>query len=260
MKFILALIVFLNLNITAAALDNQKINEKLFHQALEQIKEVYLTIVAGEEFEIIYRGRWEKSAVNAFSIYSDKSRVIIINGGLARAKHMTYDGLIMTICHELGHSFAGAPRKPQTSLPQWSSAEAQSDYYASSKCAKRYFEKFYQAVKFEELKLPILAHNLCLEEYGEGMDYNICLRTIKASESVTKALALEYEGSDKISIATPDLSTVISTNMGYPNYQCRLDTLFRGAVCNKHYSNNDYCLRENGDYNGARPECWYKRY
>jgi hypothetical protein len=106
--------------------------------------------------------------------------------------------------------------------------------------------------------LPVIAHNLCLKEYGRGKDYSICLRTIKAAEAVTKALALEYEGSEKISIATPDRTIVTSTNLSYPKYQCRLDTYFRGAVCNKHFSEKEYCLRINGEINGARPRCWYR--
>ncbi len=254
MKVILIVLLFLQVQFVYA--DN--VSEKEFNRAISEVEDLYRPIIETEDFDVVIRGRWENSAVNAYTIYGDHRRAIIINGGIARAKHMTYDGLIMTLCHELGHNFGGLPKKPQTHLPEWSSAEAQSDYYSANKCAKRYFERYYHEVSFDEIMLPIAAHNLCKEEYGEGMEYSICLRTIKGAEAVMKALALEYEGSDQISIATPENTFVDETNTGYPSMQCRLDTYFRGAVCNKSYSDDEYCLRKNGDYNGARPRCWYR--
>ena len=53
-------------------------------------------------------------------------------GGLARHKLVTPDGFALVACHEMGHHLGGAPRRGG-----WASNEGQSDYYATTKCARR---------------------------------------------------------------------------------------------------------------------------
>ncbi len=58
---------------------------------------------------------------------------------------------------------------------------------------------------------------------------------------------------------------VITTNVGYPSYQCRLDTYFAGALCgvdidakqsfNMRQDYKSACLRSNNQITGARGLC-----
>jgi len=64
---------------------------------------------------------------------------------------------------------------------------------------------------------------------------------------------------------TPDTKKASRTNHNHPEPQCRLDTYFAGAICDKdHYAdidnddvNKNLCARSEGFILEARPLCWY---
>jgi len=65
---------------------------------------------------------------------------------------------------------------------------------------------------------------------------------------------------------TPDPSVVSKMDDAHPATQCRLDTYFEGALCDKdvngELSNKDYktgtCTQAAGYTFGYRPLCWFK--
>jgi hypothetical protein len=65
---------------------------------------------------------------------------------------------------------------------------------------------------------------------------------------------------------TPDNNVVMRTYDGHPRAQCRLDTYFQGALCDKasnlDFSNTDpavgACIKRDGYTQGLRSLCWYK--
>jgi hypothetical protein len=64
---------------------------------------------------------------------------------------------------------------------------------------------------------------------------------------------------------TPDMSQVKRTDDAHPEAQCRLDTYFAGATCDKDFNENvsetdptvATCSEEKGDKASFRPRCWY---
>src|SRR4051812_30887126 len=60
-----------------------------------------------------------------------------ISGGLATRPSVTEDVLILIGCHEIGHLMGGEPLKSPGYII---SAEGQADYYATLKCARKYFQ------------------------------------------------------------------------------------------------------------------------
>lgn len=72
-----------------------------------------------------------------------KNYFVIVNRGLIENPKLSLDGFRMILCHEVGHLFSGAPRRP---IPvEWDgptapdslsflSSEGQSAYYATAVC------------------------------------------------------------------------------------------------------------------------------
>jgi hypothetical protein len=65
---------------------------------------------------------------------------------------------------------------------------------------------------------------------------------------------------------TPDANVVKKTDDSHPAHQCRLDTYFQGALCDKSFNddvsqkdeNVGTCTTKMGDTIGTRPLCWFK--
>lgn len=231
-------------------------NEELFKQFVYEIRDLYRPIIAEQPFELVFVPQWNKTAVDSYTILASK-HMIFINGGIARAKYMTKDALALVVCHEIGHNLGGYPQKPFIGGAPWSSAEGQADYYAASKCLKRYFDENYREVDNGEVVHSPLALDRCREVYREGREFNTCLRIVKAGEAIIATLSAEYLGHTNQSIATPSTFVVDETNVQYPSMQCRLDTYFRGALCDFDYHGDEYCTDKDRPY-GARPHCWFK--
>lgn len=245
----LLIALFVSFNLLASP---STVTKEQFLRTMDEIRALYGPIVAQQDFGVIIVPKWESDAVNAYTVDSSE-RVIFIMGGFARAPHMTVDGVALTLCHELGHNLAGDPMRPMYVGEPWSSVEGQSDYYATSKCLKRYFDEYYREVDPVKMNLSPRAVSKCLEVYGEGRDNQICLRSMIAGRQVARTLAQEFMGHTNISYDTPSLEIASETNESYPPMQCRLDTYFNGALCDVDYRSSEYCL----EGPGARPRCWY---
>lgn len=185
---------------------------------------------------------WEKPFFTAWAA-QDKPNQYSLNfwGGLARIPGMNDEGMALTACHEVGHILGGTPR---IKIPQflWSSAEGQSDYYATSKCLKTYFKYLHQTVK---LKVPQTlsetAFTLCRTSFAQETDFLVCLNTHKGIEAFAAMLMHLTQYEREFSIETPSRERVRETMFdSYPEPQCRLDTLVAGALGN------------------PRPGCWFR--
>ncbi len=153
---------------------------------------------------------------------------IYIFGGYAKQKFMTLDGLALTICHELGHAFAGAPFKNNGA-----SVEAQSDYFAAKTCLPLFFK--YMASTDEFLD-DNYVYNLCEKS---APDQKFCLRAFKAFESMLKYFESLGEVAYFHDIDRSIVEELNTNNSFYPNAQCRIDTMIQGLL------------------NKERPLCWY---
>lgn len=227
--------------------------EKLFAKSIEERGAVRLVIKAD----------WKDATVNAFATREVETWSVHIPGGIARAPGMTKDSLALIVCHELGHHLGGAPR---TFLYEgWPSAEGQADYWATSKCLKKYYKEL--ALDSVTIVPPIsekITHD-CTSVYKTLEEQKICIRSAMASIDFGNFLNALPDAKAPVNINTPDTRHVKGTNTNdYPRPQCRLDTLYQGGLCtissNEATSEVDPIVASCMDYSklGARPRCWFK--
>ena len=242
---------------------NVNITHAVFNQCIDDIESLYKPIIK-ERFDAKLKvvRKWEDGTVNAYALQRGKNWEVHMFGGLARHKAITPDGFRAVICHELGHHAGGAP-KIRNWTSSWASNEGQSDYFAMTKCLKRFFKKDIDKTLtlFDENE-DTIATAKCALVYTEIEDMAICVRELKASLSLATLLA----GSQEVSIESHDSTIVSRTNDKHPAAQCRLDTYVAGSLCNKDLDEipdsedvrAGYCVRSDGYVYGVRPLCWYK--
>lgn len=185
---------------------------------------------------------WEQDVAHAsYSSYTDESgykeMYLFLFGGYARLPGMTVDGVLMTLCHELGHGIGGIPYKNKTDGVQ-SSTEGQSDYFAARYCLKRMFKKVppQQAIKAPD----VYTENLCKKRFSAKEELDLCFRGMQALE--VERMYFEYADGSQTFYDRPDrtvVSEVEREETFYPSAQCRLDTMMAGIL------------------NHERPSCWY---
>lgn len=246
------------------SLNANDMTEKEFKKVIQDF-ELFFTSSIDQNYnkEIQVIGSWPSNTVNAYAEQSDKAWLILINGGLARHKAITTDGLKAVLCHELGHHAGGFPKK---NTNRWSSAEGQADYYSTMKCLRRLWENENNSLALQNQVIPDIVKNECAETYTSESEKTLCQRMSLAGQSV--ALLIQDIDHDSIipKFETPDPLIVRSINYMHPYAQCRLDTFFNGALCSKSkdedFDNQDEvigaCHSRNGDQRGQRPKCWFK--
>lgn len=155
------------------------------------------------DHELIIRLDPHNPRINAEIVKVDKFVTISVWGGMLMHPRMSGTSMMLLLCHELGHFLGGPPLKSRNG---WSSTEGQADYFSAINCVKQ----------------------LGVDE-GQFSEAALALTSIYAE--VTKQ---EIPRLDRC-----DMTVVNRINYGYPNVQCRLDTLMAG-------------WREL-----PRPACWY---
>ena len=240
---------------------NNYITEKSFNSLLNKLDKFFSPMVSKD---LVVIGDWKNGRVNAYAEKSNNTFKIVIFGGLARHEYMLPEGLILAFCHELGHFIGGYPKYIHQNKPSWASCEGQSDYYAASKCMKRFLleNKDFKSSN----KTITTAKKKCSQVFEDEDKYKTCVRISVAGKYLGKILA------DVSNVPMPQLSTpsniiVEQTNFNYyPSVQCRVDTYFQGALCfidpylpvSNYNPNTGYCSIPNGFIIGNRPKCWYK--
>ena len=152
---------------------------------------------------------------------------VFLFGGYARLEGMTGDGVAQTICHELGHGFAGAPYKDNGSP-----SEGQSDYFSTKSCLK-YIFKFYNQ---KNLVSDPYIIDFC---HRNSDDQAFCERGM---ESIKTEIIFFTSLGDETSLSNYSQAEAIrinSSNRFYPEAQCRIDTMIHGLIGAK------------------RPRCWF---
>lgn len=186
--------------------------------------------------KLIINLEWENASVNAHCTLDDYDNPVInILGGMIRHPEMTRDGLLLILCHELGHYMGGEPKKfrGRSTLRSWASVEGQADYFATSFCLPLIFNDQVEtkAMYEEESEKVVNAEKRC-----GGSD---CVRASLAGLAVARLFATLKTGIDTPTLAKEDRYQVPVTLQTHPNPQCRLDTFVAGG-------NSD-----------ERPLCWF---
>jgi len=250
---------------------NQKaggLTEQEFNQVISNVERLYKDQIKSLGGNLVIKRLWDSGKVNAVAEREGDDWVVSMFGGLARVSKMTPDGFAMVVCHELGHHIGGA--KKLSVVHRWATNEGGADYFASTKCIRKYFEL--DSNNQEQLKgepLELIAVEACKNQFNNDADRLICARSMLAGKSLAHVL----KGMDWFGIgfgpdpkfSTPDSTKVMWTNDRHPNAQCRLDTYFNGSLCtmgkDSSLSDTDYrvgtCTALTHKA-GLRPRCWFK--
>ena len=235
---------------------NTGINEVRFNAIIDEFQEIYTPIFKerGSIFKI--NKNWKSSVVNARAHRSSFTRFVTMYGGMARHPEMNELGFALVICHEIGHHLGGAPKADPIM-----SSEGQSDYFASTKCMRRY-------LRTKALQAPsnnLIAKEKCSEVYSNQTEIEHCMLTAEGGISLSRIFA-QLTNLPMPRLDTPDQSVARRTNYRHAAAQCRLDTYFAGALCENDidvaFSSSDTsiggCHPFNGDTVGMRPACWFR--
>lgn len=250
--------------------ENQSgMTKEKFISLIDKVVDVVQPIFSKYNAKLTVNKRWDDNATDANSSqWANGNWRVSMYGGLARHKLITDDGLMMVLCHEVGHHIGGAPKKfdVKNNIPAWSSAEGQADYFASLKCFRMVIENDDNISIVKSMKIdPVVVQN-CNQIYKTEAEIAMCQRSAMASYSVSNYIA-SRTAFPVINFGTPSSKKVGRTEEGHPEEpQCRLDSYFQGALCDKpileEVSNDNTsigtCTKNQGFSIGLRPGCWYK--
>ncbi len=256
---------------TTKAVD-QKRSEMILKDILDYFKD------AAKLQNAKFNGRilWDNATVNAVAYESGKTWNVDIYGGLVKYPLLTEDAIAVVICHEVGHHLAGYYFKSSFG---WASAEGESDYFSTQKCAKAIFEKHQYESKLMESAVEAKITERC--NTLATTSAQTCARLHRASLILADILAQLGGRRAMPDMDTPNPKAVRKTNGNHPEAQCRLDTFLAGIYC----SNMPYptsipggnakfgkknskeselesaklsCSQYLNDKTGFRPACWFK--
>jgi len=255
-------VLFLSLPLSAA------VSESELESLIEKVNRIYQPVAKQAGGELFFKFRRESSLAVASAFADGKNFWVTIYGGFYLSPRQTRDGLIFGICHELGHLFGGAPRRPapfdydgpiahdgQSLL----SSEGQSDYYAGLVCFREIAAGEDHLESLKGRHIPDRVIQECDRAWGPNTDSaRICYRTALAAFDLLN-LVRDFP----ISFDHPDTRIVERTNSySYPSRQCRLDTAFAGALCQKRsrkrFNSDDPLADGCMGGAGARPACWFR--
>jgi hypothetical protein len=236
-----------------------------FNEIISKVEKIYKPIVEVKRKRLkIYR-KWDDGTVNAYAQKTFKTLKVFMFGGMARHKESTFDSFALVVCHELGHHIGGIPQKAV--LFSKMSNEGQADYWGAMKCLRKYMEKDDNANIVAEMEIPSFLKTECEETHKDLNEVGICMRISMAGVALGRVFnTLKKKPLDVLNIETPSKKVVKRTDNKHPASQCRIDTYFAAAICEKNayedVSNRDanqgVCSRKDGDIRGVRPLCWYK--
>lgn len=240
------------------------VTENDLKEISERIRKVYSELISKHyNAKLVFNIDWANDEMSAFATRTANSEYMInVYGGMARAPGMTKDAMALVLCHELGHHIGGAPKT--TLYEGWPSAEGQADYFAASKCMKRYYTDLMHEEVDINSNIPEKIIADCNRVYKNFNDLKICVRTMIASLEFGQFLNNLKSTKFPVKLETPDSKIVKGTNINdYPRAQCRFDTLYSGALCpissDVVTSNLDpgqgQCM--DTDKPGYRPRCWF---
>jgi hypothetical protein len=239
-------------------------------QIFEEVRQIYEPVSASShrKFRIVIKT--ESPAVAASVEREATEDRLIVHQGFLQSPKLTADSLRITLCHELGHLFAGAPRSHAPTgwegplAPDglsYFSSEGQSDYYASAVCFRRLAALGGSpgaGTRESRGVVPASVLTFCNQVWGDtSPESGICQR---AAVGGFEFLRMNFEF--PISFETPDLSVAPEVMRDYyPARQCRLDTILAGALCRDErnfvwdFSRDE--LSECSSQVGRRPRCWF---
>lgn len=242
------------------------ITEEEFNNVIEKVGSVYIPIVASMGGSLQIARKWTDGTVNANASRAGSLWKVNMYGGLARHQTITSDGFALVLCHEIGHHLGGSPKVAGfLGFNRWASNEGQADYFSTLKCLRQAFLHDNNEEVVAKLNAPEYLIAACNKSWSNKTDSDICIRSGMAGASVA-ALFAALGSKPDAQFHTPDAAVVAKTNDAHPAHQCRLDTYFQGALCEKLVGEEvsqkeevkGTCHGSTGHTVGLRPRCWFK--
>lgn len=242
---------------------NEKKLKHSFDKILDKIETIYSPILERLGKELIIKRDWNNNIANAYAERNQDQYILYINGGIARSPLLTPDAFAIIVCHELGHHLGKTPHYKSS----WSASEGQADYFATSKCIRKIFRNDDNKNIVKNIYVSPEVKEKCRYQFlGLDNEQFICERSSMAALSAVSLNSWITDHRQAPMFKTPSPITVMKTLTEHPDPQCRLDTLFQGALCDVDdsidFDEQDpdigACTRRAGDKYGLRPLCWYQ--
>ncbi len=255
-----------DLRIPVGAKNSNNITQVEFNKVLDRVEEIYNPIIQAQGATFQVKRLWIDETVNAYASREGDNWLIHMHGGMARHQLNTVDGFALVTCHEVGHHLGGAPKAGGDSSATWVTNEGQSDYFGTTKCFRRYAQSDNNVELVKKMNIPEVVTKRCEKVFNLQEDVAICQRGAMAGRDLARVLADISWPKREVSFDSPSRRRVWWTSDLHPKAQCRLDTYFEGALCDKSYT-LDFdiddpkvaaCTREEAYDFGPRPRCWYK--
>lgn len=243
--------------------NNGGITEAEFNSLLDRIQNQYTGFIQQKGKTLVVNRLWSDSTVNASAQQQGNRWIINMYGGMARHPDVTFEGMAVIACHEMGHHIGGAP-KVSNFMSSWATNEGGSDYFATLKCMRDLFANDDNASIISKVTIDPFARSRCLSQFTSQREQDLCMRISMGGESVSYVFQSLKKEEVRPKFDTPDTSQVSKTNDGHPATQCRLDTYFAGTICpvsaSIPVSDSDFkagsCV-EGTDAAGFRSRCWF---
>jgi hypothetical protein len=137
----------------------------------------------------------------------ENNPIIILPERLLKQNEISTEGIILLMCHELGHHLGGAPLVPRPNGKlSWMSAEGQADYFAGGECWEKIVKKSLE--KKTSLKFDLE----------------------KAALEVTYLFSRHRFEDNFPVIGQHDTYVTFKTLYQHPTTQCRLDTFIAASI------------------------------
>lgn len=251
----------------------QGIDVNKFNEIIDDVSKIYEPIIASRGGKLVVQRKWSDKTINAYATRNSGNVYnVVMFGGLARDPATSPDGFALVLCHELGHHLAGFPKVSGGlwSGAAWASNEGQSDYFATTKCLRRYYIDQNNSADYLSslgVVIPKKVQQDCSAQWGiQSDEYLYCVRSTLAGLSISNLFASLSKSPKAPDVTTPDRSVIAATMSAHPPYQCRLDTYFQGALCSVDHSVDfneteefsGACTKYAKHTTGLRPQCWFK--
>lgn len=252
-----------NMKIPVGQFTTGGITKAEFDAVLDRVDRIYAPDIERLGAKLQVRHLWDDPTVNASATQQGKTWIINMYGGLARHAAINVEGMALVACHEIGHHMGGAP-KISSWFSTWATNEGGSDYFATSKCLRRFFAEDDNKAIVAQATIDPLVQETCTKQFTTEADQYICMRSSLAGDSVAVLFQALRKETTAPKYGTPDSRKVTRMDDNHPATQCRMDTYFAGLACsasvNEGLSNDDYrtgtCYAPR-DTVGNRPQCWF---
>ncbi|WP_437819919.1 hypothetical protein [Sorangium sp. So ce1078] len=234
----------------------------------------------GAQFTVSVTG-----TLTRIDIAEDRTWHILVGTDLFRPG-LTRDLATFIGCHEVGHALGGFPFKDGP--PQYaqvaglengqfgtvSASEGQSDYFASKDCLARIWGDDSDENSAYRTRVSPATKARCDDVWAGDAERHLCYRLAAVANNFGVWLGRESASTD-----TPSTRVLTGTNVNNMEAQCRVDTIFAGALCPVRNPGTDipglvppyarlveidptveadaaYAACAEGP--GARPRCWFR--